>query len=77
MTGEAPQFMSSDIAGGGGEGQAAAHSLWWPPVKIAGRYLAPYLGARDPELAIGAPSHRATGAVDVEVEVGPDRVGAP
>ena len=27
MTGEAPQFMSSDIAGGGGEGQAAAHSL--------------------------------------------------
>ena len=79
MTGEAPQFMSSDIAGGGGEGQAAAHSLWWPPVKIAGRYLAPYLGARDPELAIGAPSHRATGAVevDVEVEVGPNRVGAP
>ena len=79
MTGEAPQFMSSDIAGGGGEGQAATHSLWWPPVKIAGRYLAPYLGARDPELAIGAPSHRATGAVevDVEVEVGPNRVGAP
>jgi len=79
MTGDAPQFMSSDIAGGGGEGQAAAHSLWWPPVKIAGRYLAPYLGARDPELAIGAPSHRATGAVDVdvEVEVGPNRVGAP
>ena len=58
MTGEAPQFMSSDIAGGGGEGQAAAHSLWWPPVKIAGRYLAPYLGARDPDLAIGAPGHR-------------------
>ena len=76
MTGQAPQFMSSDIAGGGGEGQAAAHSLWWPPVKIAGRYLAPYLGARDPDLAIGAPGHRATGAVDVEVEVGPDRVGA-
>jgi sulfide:quinone oxidoreductase len=72
MTGEAPQFMSSDIAGGGGEGQAGARPLWWPPVKIAGRYLAPYLGARDPDLAIGAPGRRASGAVDVEVEVQPD-----
>jgi sulfide:quinone oxidoreductase len=76
MTGEAPQFMSSDIAGGGGEGHAAARPLWWPPVKIAGRYLAPYLGARDPDLAIGAPGRRASGAVDVEVEVQPDRAHA-
>jgi sulfide:quinone oxidoreductase len=74
MTGEDPQFMSSEIAGGGGEGQAATSSLWWPPVKIAGRYLAPYLAARDPDLAIGAPSRRTSGSVDVEVDVGAGRV---
>jgi sulfide:quinone oxidoreductase len=27
--------------------QAADHALWWPPTKIAGRYLAPYLAALD------------------------------
>jgi sulfide:quinone oxidoreductase len=70
MTGETPQFMSSDIAGGGGEGQAAGSALWWPPVKIAGRYLAPYLAARDPDLAIGLPSRRTRGSVEVEVEIG-------
>jgi sulfide:quinone oxidoreductase len=69
MTGEVPEFMSSDIAGGG-EGQAAARALWWPPVKIAGRYLAPYLVARDPDLAIGLPSRRTRGSVEVEVEIG-------
>ena len=70
MTGDAPQFMSSDIAGGRGEGEASTGSLWWPPVKIAGRYLAPYLGARDPDLAVGAPGHRTSGSVDVEADVG-------
>jgi sulfide:quinone oxidoreductase len=24
--------------------EAAGHSLWWPPSKVAGRFLAPYLG---------------------------------
>jgi sulfide:quinone oxidoreductase len=76
MTGDAPKFMSSDIAGGDGEGQASSRSLWWPPVKIAGRYLAPYLGARDPDLAVGAPDHRSSTDVDVEIEVGPERAAA-
>jgi hypothetical protein len=32
------------IAGGSGDTSAAANdALWWPPGKIAGRYLAPFL----------------------------------
>ena len=27
--------------------QAADHALWWPPTKIATRYLAPYLLDQD------------------------------
>jgi sulfide:quinone oxidoreductase len=40
-------YLRHEIAGGGGEGTAAARALWWPPTKIAARRLAPYLfGAR-------------------------------
>jgi hypothetical protein len=35
--------MRSDVAGGGGEGEASADVLWWPPHKISARYLAPLL----------------------------------
>jgi hypothetical protein len=31
------------VSGGAGEGDVAERSLWWPPGKIAGRYLSPYL----------------------------------
>ena len=30
-----------------GEGEIAGHALWWPPSKIAGLRLAPYLAERD------------------------------
>jgi sulfide:quinone oxidoreductase len=44
LTGGTPQFMRADISGAGGDdSQSADHTLWWPPAKIAGRYLAPYL----------------------------------
>jgi sulfide:quinone oxidoreductase len=76
MTGEKPEFMSKDIGGGDGEGMAAAQRLWWPPVKIAGRYLAPYLSARDPDLAIN-PVGASEASVEVDVEVPPDSVEAP
>ncbi|MFL5852296.1 MAG: NAD(P)/FAD-dependent oxidoreductase [Solirubrobacteraceae bacterium] len=70
MTGDKSRFMSSDVAGGGGEGQAAEYRLWWPPVKIAGRYLAPYLAARDPDLAVEPTAGGVPGGVEVHAEVG-------
>jgi hypothetical protein len=39
-------------------------ALWWPPSKIAGRFLSPYLGIRHEELEIGSDA-----GVPVEVEL--------
>ena len=43
LTGEESLHLRADVAGGGGEGEAALDCLWWPPHKISGRYLAPFL----------------------------------
>ena len=45
LTGGDDRFLRHAVAGGGGEGEVAAHTLWWPPTKIAGRYLAAYCSA--------------------------------
>jgi sulfide:quinone oxidoreductase len=47
MTGGRDRFLRYDIACGVGAGQVSAQPLWWPPTKIAGRYLSPYLLDRD------------------------------
>jgi sulfide:quinone oxidoreductase len=47
LTGGDQRFLRGAVAGGGGEARIASHALWWPPSKIAGRYLAPFLFHRD------------------------------
>jgi sulfide:quinone oxidoreductase len=47
LTGGDDLFMRSGVAGGQGEPDVARHALWWPPAKIASRYLAPFLFGRD------------------------------
>ena len=48
LTGGKPQFMRRDVSGRSGKDEASAdHLLWWPPMKIAGKRLAPYFAARD------------------------------
>ena len=42
----------------------AAQPLWWPPTKIAGRHLAPYIYAREPA---ASPGPAPEGFVDLEV----------
>ena len=49
LTGGDNRFMRTAVAGGEGEPRLASHALWWPPSKIASRYLAPFL-FRDDEL---------------------------
>ena len=50
LTGRGRQWMRRDLESGDATvahdtGSAERHALWWPPTKIAGRYLAPYLAA--------------------------------
>jgi sulfide:quinone oxidoreductase len=53
LTARGPRYLRYDAAGGGGAGEATTQTLWWPPGKIAGRWLAPWLAARDDEAVAG------------------------
>jgi sulfide:quinone oxidoreductase len=55
------QFMRADQQG---VGAVAGQALWWPPTKIAGRYLAPYLYERE---AAAVPGPAPEGFADLEV----------
>jgi CBS domain-containing protein len=69
LTGRQPRYLRHDLTGGAGEASSASPDpLWWPPAKIVGRYLAPFLGTfAGVESPPEAPS--AFGAVPVEVEL--------
>jgi sulfide:quinone oxidoreductase len=48
LTGGTPRYMRAEVSAGDGEDWRISDSaLWWPPSKIAGRRLAPYLALRD------------------------------
>jgi sulfide:quinone oxidoreductase len=47
MTGGRDRFLRRRLAGDQDAGDASEQPLWWPPGKIAGRYLTPYLLGRD------------------------------
>jgi len=44
LTGGPERYLRADISGGAGDDSTiSSEALWWPPNKLAGRYLAPYL----------------------------------
>jgi sulfide:quinone oxidoreductase len=46
LTGGPPEYLRTELAGGAGDtSEASPDPLWWPPAKIAGRYLAPFLAS--------------------------------
>lgn len=48
LVGRGKEWMRHELsAADGGDGTAVRRALWWPPTKIAGRYLSPYLAALD------------------------------
>jgi sulfide:quinone oxidoreductase len=61
LTGGEKQFLQREMADPRAEGDTAAHPLWWPPSKIAGRHLSPYLLGHDEDEILSAvpPAHRA------------------
>jgi sulfide:quinone oxidoreductase len=46
LTGHDDLWLRRDLLRPGDRGEVSDHSLWWPPGKIAGRWLSPYLEAR-------------------------------
>ena len=67
LTGGAPLFARAELTGTGQPFAAGTDALWWPPGKISGRYLAPYLAPRSG--AILPPPLPAQGvAVDIELD---------
>lgn len=43
LTGGEKRYLRHAVSGGGGGGEVSDQAPWWPPSKIAGRYLSPYL----------------------------------
>jgi sulfide:quinone oxidoreductase len=48
LTGAAARYLRADISGTAGDDSLiSTEALWWPPNKLCGRYLAPYLSQLD------------------------------
>jgi sulfide:quinone oxidoreductase len=72
LTGEAPRYLQHEVSGAHGEGSTVSlEPLWWPPAKIVGRHLAPFLARLTGDDEQEPPTAPA-GAVPVEVELRPD-----
>jgi len=58
FTGEGPLYLRATLAGGESVvSSASRHCPWWPPHKVAARYLAPYLADRDEGDRVAARRH--------------------
>lgn len=52
LTGGPARYLRADISGAAGDDSTASHrALWWPPVKLAARYLTPFLSRQVGEAA--------------------------
>jgi sulfide:quinone oxidoreductase len=70
LTGEAPTFLRAELGGGTGDTSiATSELLWWPPGKIVGRYLAPFLAERAGAI-LAPPAGAEALSVDVELTSG-------
>jgi sulfide:quinone oxidoreductase len=64
FTGGEPRFVRSGVPGADPHIPGAWYPLWWPPTKIAGRYLAPYLLERSEVEGFGRPDE---GFIDLDI----------
>lgn len=73
LTGMVPRFLRAEA--GGEASTVDTEPLWWPPAKIVGRHLAPFL-AKHLGLSELLPDAARESAVPVEVELTPNAHGA-
>jgi len=67
LTGGIPQFLRADLAKWGqGAFDHDIDPLWWPPSKIAGRYLAPFLAEHAGFVSLSGPPPR---GIPVEIDL--------
>ena len=66
LTGLVPRYLRSDT--GTGQSVIDTEPLWWPPAKIVGRYLTPFLAA---QLGLAPSLSEASRAAAVEGEIDP------
>jgi sulfide:quinone oxidoreductase len=67
FTGTEPRYFRTGVPGADADdpdAPGAWHPLWWPPTKVAGRYLAPYLFGRGDEDWFGP---HPDGFTDIEI----------
>ena len=79
LTGSQPRYLRRELTGVGRADAASPDPLWWPPAKIVGRHLAPFLanfaGVGSPPEPLAAP-----GTIRIEVELADrdlDQLAAP
>ena len=66
LTGGTPRFLRHELGASAESAMAGSDLLWWPPAKIVGRYLSPFLaGLGAPEEPPAVPSGQ--GVVEIEV----------
>lgn len=68
LTGSTDRFLRRDLQGV--HGVADDEPLWWPPVKVAGRRLGPWLAERGLGRAVTGEPGAPPAGVDVEVRLG-------
>jgi sulfide:quinone oxidoreductase len=70
LTGAAARYLRADISGRAGDDSTiSTDPLWWPPNKLCGRYLAPYLSRQTGDGADVMPQQQ-----DIPVEIAVDHV---
>ncbi len=81
LTGSRPRYLRQELSGGAEPADAASPDpLWWPPAKIVGRHLAPFLAKFAGVASPPEPSPAPPGTIRVEVELAArelDQLAAP
>ncbi|MGI8624146.1 MAG: FAD-dependent oxidoreductase [Solirubrobacteraceae bacterium] len=68
LTGRGRAWMRHDVAAGTAADTADRHALFWPPTKIAGRYLSPFLASLDEAQKVGGDAQPSGELVDIDLE---------
>jgi sulfide:quinone oxidoreductase len=68
MTGGGEQFFIKEL--GRPAGRSSETPLWWPPTKVSGRYLTPWLSSMDPTALPPEPTEGTT-AIEAELPTDP------